>query len=322
MELRFDPFPLIFTQGDAGTQLACLQFFGLSDSPRALECQLALIKGQRSNGAFPSLLDHGRWGMLETVRNTLLMLTVGLPPEGLNAYSAVEFILDQQKPDGGWCENPRLHIPAERTWLSNQRSITWLTADVVELLRQMGMAENPACIAAVEWLRAMQNQHGGWPSLTEDPDDPQDASSDPDATAQIAFLMREIFGEDDLAYLKGGALFERYLDECARDANRGYWVRPRDGNREPLDVYQLTHLLLSWLLEPPRRLQSGYDANDPRVRQMMEALIHIQREDGGWRQFWSPESSPVYTVLAVKVLVLSEMLAREDLENDVKAHAV
>jgi hypothetical protein len=84
----------------------------------------------------------------------------------------------------------------------------------------------------------------------------------------------------------------------------------------------LTHLLLSWLLDPPRRFQSGYDAGDPRVKRMMEALVDIQREDGGWRPFWAEESSPVYTVLAVKALILSGALARKDLEGDVKAYAV
>ena len=82
-----------------------------------------------------------------------------------------------------------------------------------------------------------------------------------------------------------------------------------------------THLLLSWLLDPPRRLQSGYDASDPRVRRMMEALADIQREDGGWRPFWAEKSSPVYTVLALKVLTLSGMLEREDLQADVEIHA-
>ena len=55
---------------------------------------------------------------------------------------------------------------------------------------------------------------------------------------------------------------------------------------------------------------------------MMEALIEIQREDGGWHPFWSEESSPVYTALAVKVLVLSGMLAREDFKAAINAYAI
>jgi hypothetical protein len=168
----------------------------------------------------------------------------------------------------------------------------------------------------------MQSQRGGWPSLARGiGDQEEEVADDPDTTARLTFLMGEVYGEDDLTYLKGKALFEQDLDQCAQDAERGYWVRLRDGERESLDVYHLTHLLLSWLLDPPRRFQSGYDASDPRVRRMMEALIDIQREDGGWRPFFARESSPLYTALAVRALILSGMLRREDLEPYVLACA-
>ena len=184
------------------------------------------------------------------------------------------------------------------------------------------MGEGPECQAAVKWLRATQNRHGGWSSLADLLGDRQSDTGDPDASAQITFLMAEIYGENDPAYRRGRALFESHLDECARDVKRGYWVRLRDGQKEELDVYTLTHLLLSWLLDPPRRFQRGYDASDPRVKRMMEALIEVQRQDGGWRPFFAEASSPVYTLLAVKVLTLSGMLAREDLKADVEACAV
>jgi len=322
MNLKTNPFPLIFSQGGEVTRLACLEFFGLGDSHTAKDCLVALIKRQRSDGAFPSQFDPDHWGMQETVRHALLLLGVGLPPQGVNVGSAVNFILSHQRPDGGWCENRSLQLPPERTWLSTEWSITWLTADVVEFLHQVGMGESAECQAAVRMLRATQNRHGGWPSLARDPDDGPDGASDPDATAQIAFLMGELFGEDDPVHFKGRQLFESYLDECARDVERGYRIRLRDGKKEALDVYGLTHLLLSWLLEPPRRIQRGYDASDPRVKQMMEALIAVQGEDGGWRPFFADETSPLYTFLAVKVLVLTGMLAREDLEADVRAYAI
>ena len=321
MELRYDPFPLVFDQGDETTKLVCLKFFGLEDSPRAKDCRSVLIKQQRSDGAFPSRLDPKNWGMRETVRNTLLLLDAGLPPGGVNVDSAVKFILNHQNPDGGWSENRALKLPSEQTWMSSERSITWLSADVVELLYQVGMEDRHEYKAAVEWLRTIQNQHGGWASLAGDVEARQDDTSDPDSTAHITFLMGEIFGEDDPVYLKGRNLFERYLDECARDVARGFWIGSRDGGRGEPDVYHLTHLLLSWLLDPPRSLERGYDVGDPRVKRMMKALIDIQREDGGWRPFWAKESDPVYTVLAIKVLILSGMLARENLEGQVSAYA-
>jgi hypothetical protein len=319
MKLKRDPFPLIFTQGDEATKLACLEFFGLTDSPQAKGCLLDLIKQQRFNGAFPSRLDPENWGMRETVRNTLLLLKVGLRPKGVNVDTAVQFILSRQRPDGGWSENPSLEIPPWMVELSNEQSVTWITADVVELLRQVGMGECRECKAALEWLRTMQNRHGGWYCYSGSIGDQRDATGDPDSTAQITFLMGELYGKDDPVYLRGRELFETHLDECAQDVERGHRIRLQDGQREELDGYTLTHLLLSWLLDQPRRIQSGYDVSDPRVKQMMEALIEIQREDGGWRPFWSEESSPVYTALAVEVLVLSKMLAREDLALDVEA---
>lgn len=303
------------------TKLACLAFFGLEDSPQARECLLELVRRQPSDGAFPSQLDSSDWGMRETVRTALLLLEAGLPPEGVNVNSAVRFVLSNQNPDGGWCENRALELPPEQAWLSNERSITWLSADVVELLLQVGMEERPECKAAVGWLKTMQNQHGGWPSLAEDVRNWQSGPGDPDSTAQITFLMGEIYGEVAPVYLKGKGLFERNLDECAQDVARGYWIRLRDGERSELDVYHLTHLLLSWLLDWPRRFQSNYDASDPRVKRMMEALIDIQEEDGGWRPFFAEEGSPVYTAIAVKALVLSGMLAREDLESQATAYA-
>lgn len=321
MRLAHDPFPLIFAQGDDVTQLVCLEFFGLGDSPQAESSLVKVLKRQRFDGAFPSQFGAESWGMLETVRHTLLLLKAGLPPGGSNVASAVGFILSQQRADGGWSENPALELPPERTWLSQARSITWLTADVVDLLHQVGMGDGHGCQAAVRWLRSVQNRWGGWPSLAVDADDEESDTGDPDASAQITFLIGDLYGEDDRAYLRGKELFERHLDDCARDAARGYWIKRLDGSKTALDAYTLTHLLLSWLLDPPRHFQCGYDVSDPRVKRMMEALVDIQRDDGGWRPFWTQESDPVYTVLAVKALILSGILAREELEADVKAYA-
>ena len=320
MKLKYDPFPLIFRQGDEATQLACLEFFGLGDLPRAKTCLVELIKQQHADGTFPSRLDPHNWGMVETVRHAPLLLRVGFPSDGANVNSAVRFILGHQNSDGGWCENRLLQIPSDRG-LSNERSVTWLTADAVELLRQVGQGECPECQAALTWLKTMQNRHGGWYSFAGAIGEQQDTPGDPDATAQITFLMGALYGESDPAYTRGRPSFECALDECAQDVQRGYRIRFRDGVREGLDAYGLTFLFLSWLLDQPRRFQRGYDVNDPRVKQIMEALIDIQHEDGGWRPFWSEESSPVYTALAVKVLILSGMLEDQNLKQDARKEA-
>jgi hypothetical protein len=321
MELKYDPFPLIFTQGDETTQIACLALFGQGDSPRSRACQEIIRAGQRPDGAFPSSFDPAHWGMQETVRHPLIGLDAGTPPEDAVVTSSVRFLLEHQNRDGGWSENPALEIPPQMTWLSSEHGITWLTADVVRLLRRVGRGEQLPCQAALVWLRAIQNRQGGWPSVAREAPGQADDLGDPDATAQITFLMGEIYGQEDAVFCQGKRLFEHHLDECVRDAERGYWIRARDGEREEVEVYTLTHLLLSSLVDAPSRLRAGYDVSDPRIRRIMEVLVEIQDQDGGWRPFFLEESSPLYTVLAVKVLVQGGAIPREDLTNLVKPHA-
>ncbi len=91
--------------------------------------------------------------------------------------------------------------------------------------------------------------------------------------------------------------------------------------RPRLDAYTLTQPILAWALEPQRRIRAGCEVREPRVRRILEALSDIQREDGGWRPFWEEESSPLYTVLAIEVLVLSGALARDDLRDKIGAYA-
>lgn len=318
MALRYDPFPLIFYQGDEVTKLACLELFGFEGTARAKDCLQALVNTQGTDGSFPSEINPEKWGMRETVRNTILLSKLGLPVEGVKVERAVEFILDHQHHEGGWSENPSLDLPPEIVELSTEHAVTWLTADVVDLFRLLGRVESAPCQKALAWLREMQNPHGGWACFHGNVGDQQGSKGDPDSTAQITFLMKEMYGEDDPIYRRGKNLFEGFLKRYAQDVERGYWVRIRDGKREPLDAYHLTHLFLSWLFDPPRRFASGYEVTDARVEGMMEALMGIQRKDGGWQPFWSEETSPAYTMLVVKVLVLSGALEKEDMRDDVE----
>jgi hypothetical protein len=321
MKLSYDPFPLIFARGDETTKLACLEFFGLKSSPQAEAYRSQSVRQQRHDGSLPSRLDPRNWGMLETTRSALLLLKAGLLSEDVTISRAVRSILQHQNPDGGWSENPALKIPPEQTWLSSERSITWLSADIIDLLKQVGMNACSERQRAVEWLRAMQTDAGGWPSLAPEEDAKKEPGYDPDATVQIGFLMGDLYGKTDSAFLKTKALLERHLDECVQDVESGYRIRLRDGKPEPIEVYHLTHLLLSSLVDPPRRLKSGYDVSDPRVRRMMKALLDIQQRDGGWCPFWAKESDPVYTLLAMKVLIYTKALEKGPCKDRVKVFA-
>jgi hypothetical protein len=297
MKLKRDPVGFVLEAGDHATKLHLLEFLELLDTQEARELILSLLENQMSNGGFPSRFNERIAGVTKTCRTALLLLRCGIPQDGLNIQSAVNFLLKLQREDGGWGENPELTIPKEAIEFCTEESVTWLTGDIIELLREVGLEKREACKRALSWLRRVRNEEGGWFMF----EGAGVEGSDPDSTAQITVLMRNIYGEDDPVYLKGKKLFESSLDDVARDAERGYYTA-LNGEKRENDIYHLTHLLLSSLVDKNSRIEADYDLNDKRVQKIVKAIVDSQLEDGGWRPFWSDNSDPVYTVLTLKLL--------------------
>lgn len=302
----------IFQHGDEVTKLHLLQLLDMLETKKGKHLIIHLLESQMPSGGFPSRFDEETEGIKETCRNALLLLKCGIPYNRLNVQCAVNYLLKFQRQNGGWSENPNLTIPEEEVELSSTQGVTWLTADIIELLRIVGLDESEPCVKALNWLREMQNQDGGWPMFKRE----RFQRSDPDSTAQILFMMKEIYGEENPIWLKGVKLFEKFLDEVAIDAERGYYIAPIGETREN-DIYHLTHLLLSSLTDSKRRIEAGYNSNDVRVGKIVQAIIKSQRGDGGWRPFWTRYSDPAYTVLALKLLVWLDVIDQEKLRKQV-----
>lgn len=307
-ELRYDPLPLILRSAAPADVLALLDETGLLTSALAHACLLALLSQQRPDGGFPSVADPGRTGLLETGRAVRLLLHGGLGPDTLNVAAALRLLLQAQRPDGGWGENPALDLPAEGHPLSTTVGVTWLTAEIARMLPEAG---TPACLEAywraVDWLRGWQCQEGGWP-LFEGQDTP-----DPDSSSLITFLLREACSEADPAVERGHFYYERCLTEVARDARQRYCeVR---GERRGLDVYHLVDTVLE-----PEAAAAGYDIRDERIVDIVEAVIDIQRRDGGWRPFWREESDPFYTSYTVRALLWVGALERGEVAEMLRRH--
>jgi hypothetical protein len=309
--LRYDPIKFVFKHGDEVTQLHLLQFLGLLENKKGKDLILHLLKSQMPSGGFPSKFDEKTEGIRETCRNALLLLNCGIPHDGLNIQSAVNYLVKHQHKNGGWSENPNLTIPKHVVELSKTKSITWLTADIIELLRRIRLEKSEPCTRALNWLRKMQYPDGGWPMFKRD-----QFRVDPDSTAQILFLMKEIYGEKDKLWIKGIKLFEKFLDKLALDAERGYYIAPTGEKREN-DIYHLTHLLIASLVDSKRRVDAGYNLKDVRVKKIIQAILKSQREDGGWRPFWTQNSDPIYTVLTLKLLLWLDTLKPESLRKHV-----
>lgn len=313
-ELRNDPIKFVFQHGDEVTKLHLLQSLEVLENKKGKDLILHLLKSQMPSGGFPSKFDERTEGIRETCRNALLLLKCGIPHDRLNIQSAVNYLLKHQRENGGWSENPNLTIPKHVVELSNTQSITWLTADIIELLRCIRLEKSEPCTKALNWLRKMQNKDGGWPMFKRD-----EFRVDPDSTAQILFMMKEVYGENDEIWVKGIKLFEKFLDRVALDAERGYNMAP-DGEKRENDIYHLTHLLISSLVDSRRRIDAGYDLKDVRVNKIVQAILNSQREDGGWRPFWTQNSDPTYTVLTLKLLVWLDILKPESLKKHVSTY--
>ena len=293
MEFKYDPVPFIFKKGDPFTKLCVLEMVDLWNTPIGKELLLDLLKTQKKDGGFPSKIDSNFSGVKETERIAHLLLKCRMSKHGLALTSCMRFLLRNQTEDGGFRENLKLVIPSEVVELSTQKSVTWLTADMVDLFRQMGQENTKACQKAINWLRRMEMPEGGWGMLEGDDE------VDPDSSAQITFLMGDLLGKEDTLYKRGMALYEQHLDQRAEEAKAGFW--DRKGEKEENEVYHLTHLLGQSIFSGKRGADAGYDIKDKRVKKIVEAIIAIQREDGGFRPFWSKKSDPLYTGIVLKI---------------------
>ena len=310
MDFKYDPIPFIFAKGDLYAKLCLLELAGLAKSPHGRSLLIDLLKTQNKDGGFPSTIDRNLSGVKETERIAFLLLRCGLPKDGLNLTSCTKFILKNQTEDGGFKENPKIDIPKRMVELSNQKGVTWLTADVVDLLRELGLENTKSCQIGIHWLRKMEKSEGGWGSFEDEEE------IDPDASAQITFLMKDLLGEEDTLHKRGIALYEGHISQMAKDAESGF--HHRKGQKEENDIYHLTHLLGQSLFFGKRSADAGYNVKDERVKKILKAILEAQREDGGWRPFWSKKSDPLYTALVIKIFLWVAALPRKKIRSMVE----
>jgi prenyltransferase beta subunit len=234
-----------------------------------------------------------------------------MPQDGLALTACIRFLLRNQTGDGGFRESAKLTIPPEVVDLSNERCVTYLTADMVDLLRLVGQENTKACQKAINWLRRMELPEGGW-GLFEG-----EEQIDPDSSAQITFLMKDLLGPEDTLYKRGLVLYEKHLDRMAQDAEQGF--NYFTGDKRENDVYHLTHLLGQSFFSGKRGVDAGYTVKDKRVKKMVQAIIDIQKEDGGFQPYWLKKSDPLYAGLVLKIFLWVGAMKKKDVRSKVQA---
>jgi prenyltransferase beta subunit len=202
-KLKHNPIPYIMEHAADTAKLSLLLKIGFLETKLAKDLLLTIMKKQNPDGGFPNQFDKKASGLKTTYSTVALLVRCGMPAQSFSVQGALSFILKQQRPDGGFAEARDVPIPEWMTWESKEKSVTYYTARVIELLHLVGMSDIESFKRAVSWLRGMQHPDGTYPVY-------EGSETDPNTTVGVAFLMRELYGEHDEVYKLGA----RAEDHC------------------------------------------------------------------------------------------------------------
>lgn len=265
--LRYNAMSYVRENGNAHHRLRLARILGLEEEYHAFIEELMSI--QNGDGGWPWLLEEGNpSGVSDTAKVLELLPDVGVEPDSQPIRKAVSYLLDHQNNDGGWSESPELEglIPAEWTWVSTVHS-GYQTADALNALFEAGCSGD-AVARAIDFLRATQNEEGGWYS---------NVRPRPDPATDIATTDHIVH-----AFLKNGEPRESSVIKRAE----GMLLEKIEEMEAPVDIAAA----LSCLRE------LGYGPESEHVRRLVEYLMAAQRPDGGWNWFGDLPSNPSQTV--------------------------
>ncbi len=277
MKLKYDAVSYVLENGNSFHKLKLLLMLNLQpEKRRKLVRELKSL--QSPDGGWPWQLQKGKpSGISQTARNLELLLKAGESRDSDIVKRAVLFLLQTQREDGGWSENPELKevIPKDWNWVSTEHS-GYQTADAINALIEAGYSKDARVAKAVNFLLKTQNEEGGWPSYVS-PDYPYEGSDIAAMDHIVTALLG--FGEP-----KDSLVLKKAVDALLK--HREDWKEPVDG-AAVLCVF----------------LMLDYPLNHEYVRELVANLIESQRPDGGWNWFGDLPSSPAQTVDCLEQLV-------------------
>jgi len=265
--LQYDAVSYVSESGNAYQKLKLAHILGLEEEYQTLMEEL--MSKQNGDGGWPWLLEAGDpSGVSDTAKVLELLPGVGVEPASQPIRKAISYLLDHQNDDGGWSESPELEglIPGEWTWVSTVYS-GYQTADALNALFEAGYSGD-AVARAIDFLRATQNEEGGWYSNVRPRPNPVTDIATTDHIVH-AFLNNSEPRESTVIKRAERMLLEK-----------------KEKLEAPVDVAAA----LSCLRE------LGYGPESEHVRRLVDYLIGAQRPDGGWNWFDDLPSNPSQTV--------------------------
>ena len=292
--LKADPFPFILSKGDPLSILQILTSIDRLGTRHGFDSLAAVISLQNKDGGFPRNLQKNQPSSVKATYRVLSTLhKAGVDRHSFLMASALDWLLKWQEIDGGWHENIAVKLPEWMTWESTRQNVTWYTCQIGNLLQQLKMQNTRAFKKIVDFFIKSELPNGGWSAVvgTE--------GADPDSTTGIGDFLAPILGRKHPAVSRAKRTFESTLSKLLDKLKK----------ERIEDAYELTHLVF----EAQPNLM--YQRNDARVRSLLEALVKVQRRDGGWLAFYSEGKSDIsITVFSLQVLLSHGVLSKHALQ--------
>lgn len=259
MKLKYDPLPFVLGAGKPYHKVQILHALG-KKGPLYEEALAVLEAQQNPDGGFPG---RGQWSWIEKKKKVSATAETAESLYLLARYNikskitggATAFLIEHQREDGGWAENPELgrYIPNDVTWISSDRSIPWMTGVVAKALLHSGYSEWNVELTK-NFLLETQTECGTWPYIVG-----EQASIEEFAGVQAiveALLLMDIPKEHPVVQKAIHAVTEA----------RSMW--------EDNLLYASSALRVFWLLE--------YEKSHHYVKDLIEYILGRQRPDGAW----------------------------------------
>ena len=294
-KLKANPFPFILSKGDPLSILQIQTSIDRLGTQPGFDNLAAVISLQNKDGGFPRNLQKNQPSSVKTTYRVLRGLhNAAVDKHSFLMTSALDWLLKWQEIDGGWHENIAVKLPEWMTWESTNQSVTWYTCQIGKLLQQLKMQNTKAFRRIVDFFIESELSSGGWSAVVGL------EGADPDSTTGIGEFLALILGRKNPAVSRARRMFEstltKLLDKLKKERIE--------------DAYELTHLVF----ETPPNLM--YQRKDGRIRTLLEALVNVQRKDGGWLTFYSEGKSDVpITVFSLQVLLSHGVLSKHALQT-------
>lgn len=221
---------------------------------------------QQENGGFPYNDEEGKASCVNAASNNLsLMLELGLERSDV-CRKAVEYLFRVQGEDGSWSENEAIKRYDPPFWDSpnDLRTTLWLTANITNLLVQMGYKNSPSVRKAVGFLLKNRDNEGKFGGFLH--------------TTWISVgVFGQLEGSDSDVVKNALKVIERNFERLKDAAGDLAWC---------LECFCVARI----------------SKENPLVKKCIEGLVNMQQEDGTWKSGDGKEFAVSTTINVLRIL--------------------